>query len=312
MITEEQILRIRQFEGKPLRTSRFYGMDNILREYLSLPSYVPVALSCYLEHGISPLYEFLSERLKNAKNEFVFLDNGHRAKLLGPKPHTHVLGPLFVHWRRMHRVEQAPDAKGTLVFPSHSTHTLDWKVDWVEYAQKLKQLPEAYHPIGVSVYWRDVLNGLHQPFIDAGFEVFTNGHILDPNYAQNFYGLLSRYRFATSNFIGSYAFYATEMGIPFFLFEPHGLHAAVTSEQQNLSLVKMGEDSSYWNDLNHAFSFNPMSTSGLPLVTPEAKALVDFYLNEDAWEKPEVLRKEVMGKWMGLLIGKGLARVRRK
>lgn len=124
----------------------------------------------------------------------------------------------FVFYRRKKAISQLVSAKGTLAFPCHSTELIDVRQDIEAYINDLKNLPEEYQPVEVCLYYQDVEKGLYKEFEKHGFEVHTAGHIYDAAFVDEFYELVRRFKFATSNHLGSYAFYCTEMEIPFFLY----------------------------------------------------------------------------------------------
>ncbi len=90
-------------------------------------------------------------------------------------------------------------------------------MDYENIAIKLLKLDKKFFPITICIYWKDYLQGKHQSFIDHGFPVVSAGHIYDQNFLYRLSYLLSTYKFAASNIIGSSMFYAVHAGCSFFL-----------------------------------------------------------------------------------------------
>jgi hypothetical protein len=123
----------------------------------------------------------------------------------------------FVFYRRKYKVDRADDARGTLVFPSHSIYNTEELSDIDAYIRQLKKLPDIYKPLAVCLHCVDVNKGKYKKYMDAGFPVYTAGHTNNYRYVERFYDVLRHFKYATSNAYGSYIYYAVEMGIPFFM-----------------------------------------------------------------------------------------------
>jgi hypothetical protein len=275
---------IREFEAVYKRRvphySKFYGMDNILRRYLHLPQNFP--LDVHLDHGIAMNLQKVDVLLSNSKSKINFVDNHYRKELAQGKKNVYVLGPLFFHYRRLNKIKIRPDATGTIVYPTHSTHHISAEFDYEEYCKQLKQLPAFYHPITICMYWVDILRGKHQPFLDYGFKVITNGHMFDKDYAKNFYKNLIAHKYSTGNEPGSFTFYSVEVGIPFFLYGPKS------------NLVSLGTDPSlpdsykfstldFAKRVSEAFTFTDSALSKPIKISEEQREIVEFYIDRKHW-----------------------------
>lgn len=214
----EDIVNQRKFfiEGAEL-----YGMKKILFEFLDLPSDLPQ--SFYLDHGV-PLYDAnrpLNKKVLDSRFPLILLTSQDQLDLYRPKIKDKPvlgIGALFPKYRKMAGLELATERRGTIVFPSHSTLQVDVIEGWSEYAQRLKELPEDFHPITVCLYWMDVLRGRQRIFERAGFDVTTMGHFSRQDFAHQFYSTARHFKYATSNEFGSYLPYCVEMGLPFFIY----------------------------------------------------------------------------------------------
>ncbi len=215
---ERQIARIKNIEknfGK-VPISEWYGAGRCLKAYLGLPDAMPALV--YVDHGV-PIGDEPKDTDFHTGLPMFLIRKGRVSGLKRRcEKESYVMGSPFVHYRRMRNVCIKPDAKGTIAFPSHSTHLIDVVLDWENYAESLLQLPEQFQPVRACLYWKDLLRDSHKPFLKLGIPVVTAGHMGDPEFANNFYEIISRCSFTTSNVLGSYGFYSVEMGIPFFLY----------------------------------------------------------------------------------------------
>lgn len=93
--------------------------------------------------------------------------------------------------------------------------------DVESYIDQLEALPETFHPLSVCLYWKDLLMGRALPFLKRGIPVYTAGHMFDPLFYDNFYKILSMFRYATANHtFSSSNVLALEMGLATFFLGP--------------------------------------------------------------------------------------------
>ena len=109
-------------------------------------------------------------------------------------------------------------AKGTIVFPAHTTPSIDDISDVENYIQQLFELPEEFQPISVCLHMHDINKGRHHIFKKHKIPIYTAGSNLDDRFAERFYDIIKNFRYATSNMVGSYLYYCIEMGIPFSIY----------------------------------------------------------------------------------------------
>ena len=205
-ITKQDIDNIKYFNQlKYPPYPEWYGMKRILFESLNIPSFVPCIV--HLQHGAMIYNDETPDSLTlNSPYPILFYCNQKQTAIVNKhtsKP-TFPIGSIFPRYRRKNNISQNSNAVGTLVFPSHSTHHVKAVVDWSQYVEDLKRLPEHFHPIKVCLYWKDLLHGVHTHFEVEGFDVVTCGHMFDPNFATKFYELLQNAKYTCSNMFGSY------------------------------------------------------------------------------------------------------------
>jgi hypothetical protein len=195
-----------------------YGFNAIISEYAGCP--LMLTLSCRYQHGWTPLtaanpYDLLTDK----PLMLVFSKRRLQAWNEASNIPAAIMGAPFVHYRRLRQIEKDIDANGTVVFPSHSTELIDAVFDIDGYCQQLKNLPIEFHPITICLHDNDLARKKDVIYKKYGFNIVTAGPKYVPGFefVQKFYEILRSHKYATSNQVGSYAFYAVEMGIPFFI-----------------------------------------------------------------------------------------------
>lgn len=224
-ISEKELLRLSSTEGlnkclaKQLYwTAEVYSFGKYIRKYAYYPSFFP--LYCYTDHGAGEYFDQIAKHEIESTAPVQFYNSPISTELfkkVSNKPCYTMLSP-FVICRRMNKIEQSKNAKGTLAFPSHSTPDIDLVSDIEGYIEELKKLPEEFQPVSVCLHMHDINKGQHKIFMKHGFPVYTAGHALDCRFAERFYDILKNFKYTTSNLIGSYTYYSIEMGIPFSIY----------------------------------------------------------------------------------------------
>jgi hypothetical protein len=205
-----------------------YGLDAIIREYAGLPPALP--LLCQYQHGWTPLSEANPyEVLTDKPLMLVFSKRRLQAWNEASSIPAAIMGTPFVHYRKLKKIEKDIDANGTVAFPAHSTRLIDTVFDMDGYCQQLKSLQIEFHPITICLHADDLAKKKDEIYKKYGFNIVTAGPRFVPGfeYVQKFYEILKSHKYATSNQVGSYSFYAVEMGIPFFILGEPAEHSGV-------------------------------------------------------------------------------------
>lgn len=218
--SEEELLNLLKNPKKrpariPYWTSEVYGAGEGLREYGYYPEWFP--LYVFTDHGVLRDSLVCQVELEHDAEAMFYhsIEGVKEFKTLSKIPCYCYYSPL-VFYRKNHKIEQDKDAKGTLACPAHGIDGMTLDLD--KYMQQLKDLPEEFQPVGISLHRDDIESGVYKKFLNAGFEVYTAGDPFDKDYAKRFYGNLKKFKYTTSNVPGSFLFYAVEMGIPFFIY----------------------------------------------------------------------------------------------
>lgn len=250
-----------------------YGSNLIIKEYCQFPKYLP--LPCHLEHGWTPLPQALVTDLPIADKKglmLVYSRRREKAWKQASKTPVIVSGPPFVLYRKMKGIKQTKDAKGTIVFPSHSAMFIESRYNIDEYCEELKKLPKQFHPITICLLYPDIKRGRDKSYIKNGFCVVTAGEKLrgSLSFVKNYYNILSKFKYATSNEVGTYAFYAAEMGIPFFLTGEEPVIINIDNKDPNIAPSGKMSDHALGTKSNQLFGRKPNNK-----ITKEQKDFVE-------------------------------------
>lgn len=240
---------------------QLYGFNKIIKNYAKYPRILP--LPCHMEHGWGvESYPIITDL--SIENPLMLVFSKRREKDWKNKSSTPVavMGSPFVHYKNMHKITQKNDAKGTIVFPSHSTLYTKSKFSRLEFCKKLKKLPKEFQPITICLFWLDYIDPVSEIYHKMGFKVVTAGPKINNSlsFVKNFYNILSNHKYATSNDVGSYTFYAINLGLPFFLIGESPL--LLNSELKDMNMGKQGriEDFAIGRKTRKLFSTSPVKT----------------------------------------------------
>jgi len=206
------VARIKYFDSQPHPPSQmWYGLDLPLKQWAGLPPSIPVLLSTH--HGVELTLQDLPTYTGNKNPVIVARPDYQNLYQEKYGKQAFRAGCPYVLHRRMNKIEILPEARGTLAFPAHSTHHNISQFDVESYADKLLALPDAFQPISVCLYWKDILLGRDKAFRDRGIPVYTAGHMFDPLFYKSFYDILKNFRYTTANHIqGTGLALSLEMG----------------------------------------------------------------------------------------------------
>lgn len=220
-MSEDELIRIcsggdtKELSKYPDWSSEIYGFGKLIREYGYYPKSLPLYIST--DHGPGQ-HDFPNSKELQSKMPVHFYHSPRLVKIwprYSKRPCYSLYSP-YVFYRKKN-VRRNKDAKGTIAFPTHSTHFIDINFDVDKYIDQLLALPEEYKPVSVCMYFLDVQKGLHKPFFKRRIPVYSAGHWFHPDFVENFYNIINRFRYATSDSCGSYLFYAVDLGLPFFI-----------------------------------------------------------------------------------------------
>ena len=252
MNEDELFRRAREIDEYPTwclfwPTGLFYGQGKWLKKYGFYPQWLP--LPVWTDHSGPYVGDDIANPDKNEiKAPYILKMAESETKKISEIhniPCEQILSP-FVYYRYTNNIKINKNAKGTVVFPTHSTKIVDAQFDEKKYIDMLYELPEQYHPITICMFYMDILQNKHKEFMKY-FHVTTCGQREDNKFIERFYEILREHRYVTSNKIGSYTFYAVELGMPFFWYGP-------SYEIISKNIGKVTHDSSYMRYAKELFS----------------------------------------------------------
>lgn len=189
----------------------YYGHADVLRRYAGLPprTFIPAIIphSAFL----NPWLIWQEEYRPAVPTVFSYPEFRDLASAWATgRPVTPMASP-FVYAARL-----APPTErervGTIFFPSHSTAKTQSIMAPRDLAEQLARLREPYSPITVCLHWSDVLLGRAEPFLDAGLQVTSAGHLLRPAFLFRLQRIMARHLFASGSEFGSHTVMAVHAG----------------------------------------------------------------------------------------------------
>lgn len=271
------------------KPNHYYGNAAILKRYAGYPLKRP--LKAVLQHGIY-LYDsdFTAGGELDAPLPLYLPPTEERAKIyrrLSHRPAEPIgISLLYAKALLEEYLPTAVERTGTLVFISHSTRYITKKMDHQAYADTLANLPDEYHPITISAYWKDYQEGAYAPYLEKGFRLITAGHMMDPDFIARFYLHCRRFKYACANEVGSHLFFAVESGCSFFML-PSGTVEWVASDARHLAAHGRATTDSSQEERYR--SIYQLFETPQPVTTPEQQAFVDTYTGKAFFRSPETL-----------------------
>lgn len=201
----------------PSWTAEVYSIGKCLRDTTGYPSFLP--LNIYTQHGPNGSAGGKIPEHEYKNNTYCLLVSSSSSKKYGdttPKKTIQYEYPIITY-RRKHGINQANDARGTIVFPDHSIPGFNVNFDYDDFCNELNNLSEEYKPVCICLHYHDINKGQHKEFIKRGFPVYSAGTPYSNDYIDKFYNILKNFKYSMSNAIGSHVYYSIEMGIPFSL-----------------------------------------------------------------------------------------------
>ncbi|MFY0651228.1 MAG: hypothetical protein JXQ96_04305 [Cyclobacteriaceae bacterium] len=199
-------------------TSEIYSLGKAYRKVLGIPRWL--YLPFYSDHGYSALGHMQPHEQENKSNIHITFNKYRYDKIRSQtsKKVIYYTHP-YIGYRKNNGIELNPNAKGTLVFYSHTIKKVKLcGFDLEEYLNRLESLPDKYKPFVFIFHVNDILKGSHESFLKKGLPILTAGNQSNPYFIDRFYDIIRHFKYATSNSGGSELFYCTEMGIEYFIY----------------------------------------------------------------------------------------------
>ena len=197
----------------------YYGNAEQIKRFLNLPS--DYSLKASIQHGNQYGHHYWAHEISpELPVSLAWGDHIYETWREKTEKKLFKIGAPFFYTRGLLSAEETAAEKkrlGTnvLIFPAHSmaSATLAFDMEW--WLQRIAALARRFASIRICIYWKDYLLGLHKPYLEAGYECVTAGHIYDPNFLPRLYSLIEISDATASNRIGSF------IGYSLFLQRPH-------------------------------------------------------------------------------------------
>lgn len=276
---------------RPLKTKEifqpnaFYGNDFVLKKYADMPQ--TYCLKLVIPHGTSTSEDYVWEAEVKAPLPAILCYSSHR-EAANRRTNKYIVYSTypFVYVVEMLSSQPKPERRGTMFFPTHSTHHVTAQMDFEAMAEELKQLDEQYQPVTVCVYWRDFNLGHHLPFQERGLSIVSAGHMHDPAFLFRFYHLCSVHRYSSSNLVGSSLFYSVKSGCSYFY-----LDVGKPSHVAEADILR--RDTSSPSPSREA-ALKSLFGTPQPCTTAEQMKAVDYYLGAGYLESPQGVRRQLL------------------
>lgn len=256
------------FTPSTYEESAQYGLLHILREMLHFPKWLP--LPTWPQHGMYINDSCAPSDLQHAKewgsvclyNTIIKQDwNKHSVYP------CFVTGPLMIRYRHFKQWDQKENASGTIFFASHSIQEMRMNYSLANIKRVLNDLPPEFQPVTVCLHWFDYYE-LHMDsaYEEMGFRTVTAGRS-SKDFVKNYYDIITQFKYACSNDIGTYVLFALDLGIPFFMI---GDLPSATVIEQTADLPDTG-DYDLISSPKIKYIYSLFQTGPLKEITPEQK-----------------------------------------
>jgi hypothetical protein len=206
--------------ASPFWSAEIYGFGRQISKYGFFPYFLPLCI--YTDH--SPAIWSIPTKTKHfleSKADFFFFHSPKNTLLWnrsGRPQKAFCLYSPFIFYKKINNIKKSLKTSGTIVFPAHSSPSIENRQNTQKYIDQLKKLPNCYFPIKVCMHMHDINKNSHLIYLENNIEVLTAGHTSDQRFIDRFYKIIKGFKYATSNVGGAYIYYCIELGIPFFIY----------------------------------------------------------------------------------------------
>jgi hypothetical protein len=272
-----------------LGANGFYGHDGIIRAYAGLPS--THWLPCVIPHGAAVWYDdYVWEIEVENPLPQIWCPIPHRQdsyrRIVGDTKTIVPSASPYLYVKELAKpYTPTADRRGTLAFPSHSTHYVTADADYDGLAATLAALPAEFQPVTVCLYWRDFNLGRAEPYLKRGLRVVSAGHIFDPRFLFRLHLLCSQHHYATGNDRGSHIVFSVSSGCSYFSLDSFPNEYAIP----NGTRVPTPHDGADRRAQLTGLFAEPRRNS-----SPDQLDLVDYYLGTQNFWLPREMRDRII------------------
>ena len=173
--------------------------------------------------------------------------------------------------------------RNLLVFPAHSMHNSTVTFDMSSWIDNIKNVGKEFDRVRICIYWKDYQLGKHKPYLDAGYECVSAGHIFDCNFLPRLKSLLEISDASLSNRIGSF------VGYSIFLNRPHLYIDQKTVISDHNGIGQVQEEEKAWrNDPGVQEIFQRFSNHSFAITRAQVAALEPYFGFSEIKSKAEL------------------------
>lgn len=228
-------------------SAELYSFGKWIRKYGYYPSWLPLMIMTdhapcfygtdepigrtYVEiSDIRVMFYHSKENTEMAKKEFA-----------GFNKHVYTMYSPIAFCKKYLNIRQVDNPKGTLVFLYHTLPQTSDESDKQEFIKQLLALPTHMQPVSVCIHSHDIKKGAHHIFLQNNIPVVSAGETCDRRFGERLLTILSHFKYAISNVIGSQLYYTVMMGMP------HSIYGLEPIETFQDGFPEWEQE--YWNKL---------------------------------------------------------------
>lgn len=272
------------------------SLNKDIREYYIENSYYGNSLSLnnklntkgkikgVIEHGVYFGENVNEEEVKYSPFKTIYTFGQYRKNILEKylrdnkiSKKVETIGPYIIHATDYLEKDEYNKLKKELgkvllVFPSHSIPGVVSEFAIKDLVDEINNKRDDFDTVLISMYWKDVQNGKHIPYEEAGFKIVTAGHINDENFLSRLKLVIKLSDMTMSNQLGTHLGYCIALGKPHWLFSQSVSHEGrgVKSEFKRPSKWKQTYEQEKLEFQNYFGKYNEK-------ITKEQIKIVQYY-----------------------------------
>ncbi len=282
--------------------NKYYQNEFILKEYAGIDIFKN--LNATIEHGVYLLKDYFYENdiKNNAKAIITF--SKYRKEVLEKHTDKEIIpiGP-YIHYAKSYlnekqkRAEKLRLGRNLLVFPTHSTDWSSPEFNIRYFISEIEKLKKDFDSVRVCLYWKDIVDKKHLPYIEQGYECVCAGNIFSPFFLSRLKNIIELSDMTVSNSIGTHTGYSVFMNKPNYFIKTEIKYTfdkklnTLDNNEQSIILKPFNSNNDYILELEELFSTFSEN------ITTEQKEKIDRYWGTSLIKTPEELNK-VLKKYL--------------